>query len=202
MERQVAAAAEVRAQPVRPSAGRPDPSCPLDGARALVTGASGDIGRAVAVALSDLGARVCVVGRTITGLRDTAELMSGPALVVPADLSDTDGLHAVVAEVTGSFGGALDVLVHCAGAYETGPIDVAPIEQLDRMYQVNVRAPYRLTQLLLPLLKIRPGHVVFVNSTQSLVAAPAPASTRPPIMPALRSRTACGTRSTGTECGC
>jgi NADP-dependent 3-hydroxy acid dehydrogenase YdfG len=155
------------------SAGRdrlPPPG--LDGALALVTGASGTIGRALTAALSSLGARVCLVGRSASRLAAVAAQLTGPALAIAADLTESQGMKDVVTAISAQFGGQLDILVHCAGGYSRAALDVAPIEELDRLYEVNVRAPYRLTQLLLPQLKERGGHVVFINSTQSLTAKP------------------------------
>ena len=65
---------------------------------------------------------------------------------------------------------ALDVLVHCAGTFATGRIEMAPVEQLDALYRANLRLPFALTQALLPLLKLRPGQIVFINSSQGLAA--------------------------------
>ena len=66
--------------------------------------------------------------------------------------------------------GALDVLVHCAGAFTTGKIEATPVGQLDALYRANLRLPFALTQALLPLLKLRPGQIVFINSSQGLAA--------------------------------
>ena len=66
--------------------------------------------------------------------------------------------------------GALDVLVHCAGAFTKGKIGATPVEELDALYRTNLRLPFALTQALLPLLKVRPGQIVFINSSQGLEA--------------------------------
>jgi short-subunit dehydrogenase len=62
----------------------------------------------------------------------------------------------------------LDILVHCAGVIDQGKLAEAPISSLDRQYQVNVRGPLLLTQLLWPLLKKPRGQMVFVNSSAGL----------------------------------
>jgi NAD(P)-dependent dehydrogenase (short-subunit alcohol dehydrogenase family) len=54
--------------------------------------------------------------------------------------------------------------VHSAGALHWGPVETSPVEELDRQLLVNVRAPYLLTQLLLPLLRAACGQIVFLNS--------------------------------------
>jgi NADP-dependent 3-hydroxy acid dehydrogenase YdfG len=64
----------------------------------------------------------------------------------------------------------LDVLVHSAGIFRMGPIGEAPISDLDLVYRTNVRAPYALTQALLPMLVARQGQIVFINSSVGLTA--------------------------------
>jgi NAD(P)-dependent dehydrogenase (short-subunit alcohol dehydrogenase family) len=86
------------------------------------------------------------------------------ALTYPADLADEDQVRGLAAFVKQRCGG-LDLLMHCAGYLAIGPVDSTPIEELDRHYRVNFRAPYLLTQLLLPLLRRRSGQIVFVNSS-------------------------------------
>jgi short-subunit dehydrogenase len=67
-------------------------------------------------------------------------------------------------------GGTVDVLVHSAGTWSYGDFLTASVRELDRMYAVNVRAPYLLTQALLPALRERKGQIVFINSTAGLTA--------------------------------
>jgi NADP-dependent 3-hydroxy acid dehydrogenase YdfG len=61
-----------------------------------------------------------------------------------------------------------DILVHSAGAYYAGTVEDTPVEELDRMYRTNLRAPYLLTRLLLPRLKRSKGQIVFINSNAGL----------------------------------
>jgi NAD(P)-dependent dehydrogenase (short-subunit alcohol dehydrogenase family) len=134
---------------------------------ALVTGAGSGVGQAIALGLAALGASVCLVGRkrrALDAVADDVKRRGGQPVICPADLTADDGLRDVVDEVTTRFEG-LDVLVHSAGAIACGPVESAPVRTLDSQYAVNVRAPFVLTQALLPLLRRRRGHVVFVNST-------------------------------------
>lgn len=139
-------------------------------ATAIVTGAGGGIGRAVAVALSGLGAEICLVGRRAQALRETANELQTPALVVPTDLTRAADVDELAGAVREQWDG-LDALVHCAGAYTRGPISTASVDELDRVYTANVQAPYRLTKVMLPMLERQRGDIVFVNSTQALNAA-------------------------------
>ena len=66
--------------------------------------------------------------------------------------------------------GRVDVLIHCAGVICQGAMEHAHIEELDLQYATNVRAPYLLTQHLLPLLTTTRGQIVFINSSAGLSA--------------------------------
>jgi NADP-dependent 3-hydroxy acid dehydrogenase YdfG len=66
--------------------------------------------------------------------------------------------------------GGVDVLVHSAGTISRGDLETASVSDLDRQYAANVRAPYLLTQILLPALCARKGQIVFINSTAGLTA--------------------------------
>jgi NADP-dependent 3-hydroxy acid dehydrogenase YdfG len=137
----------------------------LAGQVCLVTGAGSGIGWAFALELAAAGADVGAAGRRRRALEGTAERAPGRIAVHPADLADDEQL----AELASKFRD-LDVLVHCAGAYAQGSFEQAPVEALDLQYRINVRAPYRLTQALLPALKASRGQIVFINSTAGVVA--------------------------------
>jgi NADP-dependent 3-hydroxy acid dehydrogenase YdfG len=140
----------------------------LNGQVALVTGAGSGIGKAIAIALVEHGASVCLVGRTGSKLEATArELPPGQARVLPADLANDASLSQLVAAVP-----SLDILVLAAGEYTTGAIASAPVEAFDTLYRANLRANYLLAQSFLPQLKRRPGQVVFINSSTGLSARP------------------------------
>jgi len=143
----------------------------LSGQAALVTGAGSGIGRAIAVALAGAGADVGLVGRTVERLEETAGLVraaGGKVRVHAVDLTDADRVSDLSAEVSAA--GALDVLVHAAGTLSYGEVGTTPVAELDGQYAIHVRAPYVLTQGVLPLLRARQGQIVFVNST--VVVAP------------------------------
>jgi NAD(P)-dependent dehydrogenase (short-subunit alcohol dehydrogenase family) len=124
---------------------------------ALITGASGGIGSAIASALAEEGVRLFLVSRNPERLTVTGEAFC-------ADLTDDAQLRATAARVREVFGG-VDLLIHSIGLFQGGPIATAPVEDLDAQYRVNLRVPYFLTQELLPSLIERQGQVVFVNSS-------------------------------------
>jgi 3-oxoacyl-[acyl-carrier protein] reductase len=137
----------------------------LSGKTALVTGASRGIGRASALALAAAGAQVLAhYGRganeadgVVGGIRKAG----GRADAVAADLERADGPHklAKLARV----GDRLDILVANAGVSKSATIEDTTIEDFDRLFAVNVRAPFFLVQQLLPILS-KGSSIVLVAS--------------------------------------
>jgi short-subunit dehydrogenase len=145
-------------------------TAPLSGV-AVVTGASGGIGRAVAEALAAQGMSLGLTGRDADRLQGIARDMAAhaPRVVAhAADLSSDEGIRGLVERVTTDFG-RVDVLVHAAGIVRLGSVETAAWDDLDEQYRINLRAPYLITKALLALLKDSSGQVVFVNSSAGLV---------------------------------
>jgi NADP-dependent 3-hydroxy acid dehydrogenase YdfG len=145
---------------------------PLTQQVAVVVGATSDIGKALALRLAADGAHVCLLGRdpgTLEDLATTARGLTNKVFVQAVDLTCETSVREAVAEL-GRDLGAVDILVLSAGVFAMGSHEQAPIDDLDRQYQTNVRGPYLLTQGLLPLLRACRGQVVFVNSTVGLEA--------------------------------
>ena len=128
----------------------------LAGKTALVTGASRGMGKAAALALAKAGAQVLVhYGRGAEEANAVvAEIRQagGSAEAVAADMSAADGAHKLARQVTEVVGGRLDILVANAGISVGAAIEDTTVEDFDRMFAVNVRAPYFLVQQLLPAL--------------------------------------------------
>jgi len=137
----------------------------------VVTGASSGIGRAIAVALASAEATVCAVARRRDELQATADRSNGAGrfALYQTDLVVDEQLAALTQALLAREDG-VDVLVHSAGAISFGDVETASIRDLDRQYAANVRAPYLLTQSLLPALRTSRGQIVFINSTVGLAA--------------------------------
>jgi 3-oxoacyl-[acyl-carrier protein] reductase len=148
---------------------------------ALITGATGGIGRAVAERLARAGYRSTLSGRVETALAKLAADLgdSGVELqVVPADMSSEDDIRALARGHAERFG-SLDVLVLSAGTGTSGRIADYPMRRFDRQLAVNVRAPFALVQECLPALRraaaARPAHgarVAAIASMAGIAAEP------------------------------
>jgi NAD(P)-dependent dehydrogenase (short-subunit alcohol dehydrogenase family) len=138
---------------------------------ALVTGASSGIGRAIAVALAAAGVRVGLVARDAAALAEAAREIGGGAFALACDLADDGQIGALPGRIL-ELAGPVDILVHSAAVYFQKPLEIAPVEEFDLQYRINLRAPYLLTQKFLPQLKERRGQVVFINSTTGVNARP------------------------------
>jgi short-subunit dehydrogenase len=136
------------------------------GTRALVTGANGGIGSAIARALHAAGASVVVSGRRADALRPLAEALGAETLLV--DLAD----RSAVARCMDALG-SIDILVANAALPSSGPLlDFAP-DQIDRALDVNLRAPILMAQSAARGMRQRGrGHIVFISSVSGKVAAP------------------------------
>jgi 3-oxoacyl-[acyl-carrier protein] reductase len=128
----------------------------LSGKTALVTGASRGIGRASALALAAAGAQVLVhYGRGAAeadGVIAEIHKAGGRADAVAADLSAADGPHKLARLTRNIVGDRLDILVANAGVSKAATIEETTIEDFDKLFAVNVRAPFFLVQQLLPIL--------------------------------------------------
>ncbi len=128
----------------------------LSGKTALVTGASRGMGRAAALELARAGAQVLVhysaspkeAEAVVAEIRKTG----ARADALQADLSAPDGAHRLARQVREIVGGRLDILVANAGISKAAVIEDITVEDFDRLFAVNVRAPYFLVQQLLPIL--------------------------------------------------
>ena len=142
----------------------------IAGSTALVTGASSGIGRAVAVALTQAGAQVVGLGRDVSALRSLAAATG--ATVQKVDLESVEALQRFVDQSLPNLP-PVDILVNCAGSGRYGPLIEHSAEDIDRLLDVNVRAPIALTKAVLPGLRQRGGgRVVNVASIAGRLGVP------------------------------
>jgi NADP-dependent 3-hydroxy acid dehydrogenase YdfG len=143
----------------------------LAGQSAIVTGASGAIGAAIAEALAAEGAAVGLLGRRRPALERLARRIGDGSAPVVADLTSERELRAAVRGFLRREG-RLDVLVHSNGIHLTAPLESARVQDFDRLWAANVRGPFLLTKQLLPALRASSGQIVFLNSSVGLETRP------------------------------
>ncbi len=144
----------------------------FEGKVAVITGASGGIGEAIAVELARGGARLLLSGRSAEKLErvaDQCRVFSADAKFFAADLAEDEAVRALTERALDS--GGVDLLIHSIGFFRGGSFAAAPVADLDRQYRTNVHVPFLLTQGLLPSLIARRGQVVFVNSSAGFYPA-------------------------------
>jgi len=130
----------------------------IDGRIALVTGASGGLGQAIARELAGAGARLVLSGRRADVLESLASELG--AEIEAADLSDPASVSALAATHDD-----IDILIANAGLPASGRLDSFTAEQIDRALMVNLRAPMMLAHAIAPAMVARgSGHIVFMSS--------------------------------------
>ncbi|MDR3121562.1 MAG: SDR family oxidoreductase [Clostridiales bacterium] len=121
----------------------------LDGKAAIVTGGTRGIGRAAAEALCEAGAEVAVIGSS-EGIFSTAQALSARGFLVHAlrgDLGDRKKLPKLFSVAVGLLGGRLDIFVNSAGVQSRHKSEEFPIEDWDRVIEINLTANFQLCQL-------------------------------------------------------
>lgn len=141
---------------------------PFSNKVALITGASGGIGQAIARRLAAEGASVALAyganAEPAQKLADELVTSGGHATAVGADLRRADAAAALLAEVEPQLG-SIDVLVAAAGLGRRQTLEEISIEDFDEMLAVNLRSPFVLAQKTLPGMRARGfGRVLFVSS--------------------------------------
>jgi NADP-dependent 3-hydroxy acid dehydrogenase YdfG len=140
-------------------------SAPLEGRTAVVTGGSRGIGRATAEKLAGSGARVALLARGRAELEAAARAIGNDAVAIPCDVTRRDSVTRVAARIVDELGGAPDVLINAAGAFQLARIDETTPAQFSAIVEANLVAPFVVTRTFLPEMRSRRrGHVVSVGS--------------------------------------
>jgi short-subunit dehydrogenase len=138
----------------------------VSGRSALVTGATGGLGQAIARALAARGVRLILSGRRADLLEELATELGARA--VPADLSQPGDVQHLISETAD-----IDVLVANAGLPGSGLLESFSVEEIDRSIAVNLRAPIVMARALVgPMTSRGEGHMVFVSSLSGKSATP------------------------------
>jgi 3-oxoacyl-[acyl-carrier protein] reductase len=136
----------------------------LTGKRALVTGASGGIGREIAKALAKAGASVAITGTRVDALTATAGEMVGKNVMIPINLADREAMDKLVPQVETALGG-LDILVNNAGITRDNLFMRMKDEEWDEVIEVNLTAAFRLSRAVLRgMMKQRYGRIISITS--------------------------------------
>lgn len=146
----------------------------FEGKTAIVTGATSGIGLAIARELSRLGATLLLSGRNVArGEAVAGELGTPghPAAFVPADIADRAAPAKIVEAAMARFG-RIDVLVNNAGMLVNGTIEETSEEDWDRVLDVNLSSAYRLSRVVVPVMKAQgSGSIVNIASDWAVMGA-------------------------------
>ncbi|WP_282118896.1 SDR family NAD(P)-dependent oxidoreductase [Ruegeria atlantica] len=144
----------------------------LTGRVACVTGASAGLGRRAAIVLASAGACVVGVARRPEALADLQAEGGDSVATVVADVADRSRIASLAQEVSASFG-APDIIVHAAGINTREVADDVTAEGWDKTLELNLSAPFFLSQALVPAMKARGwGRIVNFASLQTTRAFP------------------------------
>jgi 3-oxoacyl-[acyl-carrier protein] reductase len=144
----------------------------LKGKRALVTGASGGIGREIAKALAAAGAEVALSGTRVGALEETAAMIGKPCPILPANLSKLDEVDKLVPAAESALGG-LDILVNNAGMTRDNLFMRMKDEEWDDVIAVNLTAAFHLNRAVLRgMMKQRWGRIIGISSVVGVMGNP------------------------------
>jgi 3-oxoacyl-[acyl-carrier protein] reductase len=150
----------------------------LSGMTALVTGASGGIGSAIAQALAGQGARLAVSGSNVEKLEAFRASLGGDGHVaVPCNLSDAAAVDALVPQAVEALGGKLDILVNNAGVTRDNLAMRMKDEEWSDVIRINLEAAFRLARAALkPMMRAKYGRIVSITSIVGAMGNPGQAN--------------------------
>ncbi|MDP9196728.1 MAG: 3-oxoacyl-[acyl-carrier-protein] reductase [Pseudomonadota bacterium] len=149
----------------------------LTGKTALVTGASGGIGEAIARILHRHGATVALSGTRTEALETLKSSLGDRAVVTPANLSDFDSVEKLAKDAEAALGGRIDILVNNAGVTRDGLAVRMKDEDWQTVLDVNLTAAFRLCRAVLKnMMKNRHGRIVGITSVVGVTGNPGQAN--------------------------
>ena len=129
----------------------------------VITGATSGVGKSLAILLNKKGAKLVLSGRNFNSL--DSELPKGHTCnFINTDLNYDIDIHDFIKQINANYH-KINILIHSAGIIHIGSLQEMDVSKLDELYRINVRAPYLLSQNLLPLIQNSKGQIVFFNST-------------------------------------
>ena len=145
----------------------------LQGKRALVTGATGGLGGAIARKLHAAGASVALSGTRAHVLEELAEELGDRTAVTPANLSDADSVDALPGQAADALGGGIDILVANAGITRDGLLMRMKPEDFHDVIKINLESYFRLSKACLrPMMKARSGRIIGITSVVGVTGNP------------------------------
>jgi 3-oxoacyl-[acyl-carrier protein] reductase len=149
----------------------------LTGMTALVTGASGGLGSAIASALAAQGARIVVSGSNVDKLEAFRASLSGDHVALPCNLSDAAAVDQLVPQAVDALGGKLDILVNNAGVTRDNLLMRMKDEEFSDVIRINLEAAFRLMRAAAkPMMKARFGRIISVTSVVGVTGNPGQAN--------------------------
>lgn len=148
----------------------------LAGKKALVTGASGGIGGAIAKALKEAGAQVAISGTRVEALEALNNELGGGCTILPCNLTDSAAVEALPGQAEEKMGG-LDILVCNAGVTKDGLAMRMKDEDFDSVIAINLKATFQLNRAVLrPFMKARKGRIINISSVVAVMGNPGQAN--------------------------
>jgi len=136
----------------------------LNGKKVLVTGASGGIGRAIAMELSSSGADLCLTGRNKSELENLQKIIGGNCQIIISDLSNSEGISNL-ADQAQDIMGQIDILVNNAGITKDNLFMRMSEDDWNEVININLNSIFKLTkQLIKGMIKRRYGRVINITS--------------------------------------
>jgi 3-oxoacyl-[acyl-carrier protein] reductase len=149
----------------------------LSGMTALVTGASGGLGSAIAKALAGQGARLAVSGSNVEKLERFREELGGDHVAIGCNLSDSSAVDELVPAAVDALGGKLDILINNAGVTRDNLLMRMKDEEFEEVIKINLEAAFRLIRAASrPMMKARFGRIVSVTSVVGVTGNPGQAN--------------------------